>query len=140
MSQTFQVSDGHVVFSASTGQPVMISGERKCSQDLAECLLQNFSTTQQYGSYLNNIVSNNIPGATELLVSHYVADAVSVLDQIQQQDPYCTADEKVNDIISLITTPVQNGICGYFVQVSTVSGQSASAGALPTSLNQQWEG
>jgi len=148
MSTTLQVSDGHIVISPATGVLVTVTGNRKCAQDMAECLLQEYSPTQNYGSYLKKIIKNQnpIPGASELLVRYYVSEAVKLLDAAQLADPAMTADEKIDQIIGLDTASDDTGTVGFFVNVSTVDGGAAQASAVQaaavqaTSLNQLTEG
>lgn len=144
MSTTLKIADGHIVISSATGVLETVSGNRKAAQDLAECLLQQYSATQNYGSFLKSIISNPdpIPGASELFVRHYVAEAVKLLDQAQVADSAITPDEKINQIIRLDTVSDDSGTVGFFVQVSTEDeGQSVAASAVQvTSLKHLTEG
>ena len=136
-----RVVNGQIDFSASTGQPVMIEGGRKCAQDMAESFLQDFLSEQQYGSYLRAIVRNQIPYATELLLRYYIAQAISLLQASQEADPAITAAEQIVQIDSLLTTPNEQGVVGFFVSVITQDGGLSQTGvALPTQLNQLTEG
>jgi hypothetical protein len=144
MSVTLKVSDGHIVISATTGVLETVSGNSKASQDLAECLLQEYSSSQNYGSYLKAIITNPNPleGASELLVRHYVAEAVKLLDAAQLSDPAITSDEKLTQITRLETASDDSGTVGFFVQVATEDGgASVQASAVQaTSLNHLTEG
>lgn len=140
MSETIRIVNGQIDMNPSTGQPNMVSGNRKCAQDLAECLLQDYLASQQYGSYLRAVVRNQIAFATELLVRYYISQAISQLESLQQIDPNITDDEQIQDIQTILITPNNDGVVGFFVSVSTVSGQSSMAGAaIPTQLNQLTE-
>lgn len=133
--------NGQVDISASTGQPVMVSGNRKCAQDLAESFLQDFLASQQYGSYLRAVVQNQIPYATELLVRYYIAQAVSLLQAMQEADPAITDSEQIVQLDALLTTPNNGGVVGFFVSVTTQDGGKSQTGAvIPTQLNQLTEG
>lgn len=136
-----QIVNGQVNISASTGEPILVDGNRKCAQDLAECFLQDFLPSQQYGSYLRAIVRNQFPFATELLLRYYIAQAVNLLQALQDSDPAITDSEQITDIITLLTTPNQDGTVGFFVSVGTQDGGSSVAGVAlqPTQLNQLTE-
>lgn len=141
MSKTLRVVNGQLDISASTGQLITLSGERKCAQDMANCMLQEFLAEQQYGSYLKAVVENRIPFATEMLIRFYVADAINRLSALQEADPEITEDEKINQIAELLTTPDDAGTVGFYVRVTTQSGTNAEAGVLgPTQLNHLTEG
>ena len=141
MSLTFRVVDGQVEFDPATGQIVSITGERKCSQDLAECLLQDYLLEQDYGSYLSQIIQNKIPYISEMVIRHYIAEAVRVLDARQMEDPAITRDEKTTNILELDVLSDSNGMVGFFLRVGTEAGQSASTTLLqPTQLKQLTEG
>jgi hypothetical protein len=136
MSTTLLVQDGHIVFASASGLLATVQGNRKCAQDLAESLLQDYDAEQNYGSFLKDILSNQMPGgAQELLVRHYVAEAVKLLEQKQQDDPEVTPDEKIERIEELVTATDDTGLAGFYVRVSTQDDTSAEATALsPVSL------
>jgi len=137
MSTTLWVQDGHIMFDPATGQLQTVQGNRKAAQDLAESLLQEYDATQNYGSFLSQILDNQIPGAQEILVRHYVAEAVRLLDQKQQDDTEVTPDEKIVQIEELVTAGDDNGLVGYYVRVSTEDDTSVETTALsPVSLEQ----
>lgn len=137
MSYTLMVSNGMVVLNPATGQPFTITGNRKCAQDMAEVLLQYYNPNQNYGSYLNAIVQNQIPYTGQLLIRTYVAAAIDLLTQNQLQDPYITPDEQIDQITQLVTVDDNNGTVGFYVAVSTLAGPTAETSAVQaTQLNQ----
>ena len=142
MSQTLQVSDGHIVISRATGQLATVEGNRKASQDLAEALLQDYLPDNDTGSYLSAILQNQDPDTGELMVRHYVADAVTRLQARQLEDPALTTSEAIADIDQLYTLSSDQGTLGFYVECSTEDGgESVKAAAVqPTSLNQLTEG
>jgi hypothetical protein len=140
MSYTLQVSDGMVVLDPATGSLKTVTGNRKCSQDMAEVLLQTYDPNQDYGSYLNAVIQNKIPYTSQLLIRNYVAAAVDLLMQKQLQDPFITADEQIDSITNLVTADDNEGTVGFYVSVSTLSGATAEASAVQaTSLKQLTE-
>lgn len=139
MSTTLKVANGHIVFNPANGQLVEVTGERKAAQDIAEVLLQDYSTEQEYGSYLRRLIANPIPYAQQLFIQYYIAEAIKTLEQKQLQDPYISDDEKIDSIVELVTTTPIEGTVAFYVRVETVSKKSASIGVIPTQLEQQWE-
>lgn len=127
--------------SPATGQPVLVDGNRKCAQDMAESFLQDFLPSQQYGSYLRAIVRNQIPFATELLLRYYIAQAINLLQALQEEDPAITTSEQIVQIDNILTTPNLDGVVGFYVSVVTQDGGSSAAGAAlgATQLNQLTE-
>lgn len=141
MSLTYRIVNGQIDVNSATGQAVTVTGNRKCAQDMAESLLQDYDAQQQYGSYLRAIVMNRIPFGTEMLLRFYIAQAINLLQVKQQDDPYADAAERISQIDELLTTPNDSGVVGYFVSVSTEEGRTADSGAMvPTQLNQLTEG
>lgn len=119
----------------------MVEGNRKCAQDMANCLLQEYLAEQQYGSYLTAIVRNQIPFGQELMLRYYIADAVNRLKVKQQEDTASTASERIQDITELLTTPNESGTVGFFVVVSTEDGGASETGVVQaTQLNHLTEG
>jgi len=137
MAVTFRVVDGQVEFDPATGQIVTVTGERKASQDLAEVILQDYLPEQNYGSYLSKVATNQIPHISELVVRHYIAEAVKVLDARQLEDPTITPYEKITNILELDTIMDDStSTLGFFVRVGTEAGKPVSTAALqPTQLN-----
>ena len=144
MSTTLQIIDGHISLDPATGLLQTVTGNRKCAQDLPECLLQAYDPVQNYGSYLKQIISNASPvaGATELLVRHYVAEAVQLLEAAQAADPAITSDEQIDQILALDTASDDSGTLGFYVSVSTMDGGASVESSIlqATSLNQLYEG
>lgn len=141
MSVTYRIVNGQIDVNRANGQPVLVSGNRKCAQDMAECLLQEYDAAQQYGSYLKAIIQNRIPFGTEMLLRYYIAQAVNLLQVKQQDDPYSDAAERISQIDEILTTPNDSGLVGYFVAVSTEDGGASETGVVaPTQLNQLTEG
>ncbi len=131
-----------MVINPANGQPQTVTGNRKASQDLAEGLLQDYWADNDTGSYINQVQLNQDADSSELLVRHYVADAVTRLQARQLEDPAITSDEMIADIEQLFTLQSDQGTLGYYVNCSTEDGgASVQAAALqPTSLNQLTEG
>lgn len=141
MSKTFKISNGQIDLNPATGQPRLVEGGRKCAQDMANVLLQEYLDEQQYGSYLTAVVRNKIPFGNELLLRFYIADAINRLKVKQQEDSYSTEAERIVDITDLITTPNEAGTVGFYVAVSTEDGGESEAGVVQaTQLNHLTEG
>ena len=141
MSYTLQVKDGHIVLDSASGLLSTVSGNRKCSQDLGEVLLQEYFTEQGYGSFLKKIIQNKIPFASEFFVRHYAADAVNTLISFQTADVTTTPEEQINQIEELITVDDNEGTVGFFINASTKAGPSVSTGVIQaTSFNHLFEG
>jgi hypothetical protein len=140
MSQTLRIVDGQIDIDSATGQINVVAGDRKAGQDMAECLLQDYLSDIDYGSYLRSLTVSAVPGAGELFIRHYIADAIQRLQAKQQQDPYLTAEEQIVDIIRLDVSNDGNDQDVFFVSVATASGQVTSIGAVKeTQLNHQFE-
>jgi hypothetical protein len=138
MSNTLKIINGSIVLDPSTGQLETVTGNRKCAQDMAEVFLQEYLPEQDYGSYLAAVASNKIPYATELLVHHYVADAVNRLSAKQMEDPAITDDEQIKDITTLLTSSDSEGGIAFLVGVETQQvGQTAETAVAITALGQQ---
>jgi hypothetical protein len=140
MSQTFKIINGQLDMNYSNGQPNTVTGNRKCAQDVGECLLQDFLASQQYGSYLRKIVENPVPYSAGLLLQYYISDAINLLSALQQQDPTITPDEQIADVAQILTTTLDgDGTTGFFVSVDTESGQPAQIAASQITQINQWQ-
>lgn len=127
-------------FDPATGQIVTVSGERKCAQDLGEVLLQDFLAEQNYGSFLTKVVQNQQPVIGEMVIRHYIAEAVKTLEIKQSEDGAITPEEKITQILQLDTILDDSGTLGFFIRVETESGQTASTAVVqPTALNHLYE-
>lgn len=135
MSMTFRIVDGQVEFDPATGQVVTVSGERKCSQDLAEVLLQEYLPEQNYGSFLSKVIKNQIPYISELIIRHYISEAVRLLDAKQAEDPEIDSYERITGITQLDTILDDEGTLGFYVKVGTEEGEADAAVIKPTALN-----
>lgn len=123
MGSTIRVQNGQIEIDQSIGQPDMVTGERKAAQDMAECLLQEYLPEQDYGSFLKQIIENPVPGAGELFLRHYVAQAIQLLQAKQAVDPTLTPSERIVEIAELITDLDDDGTGIFFVRVETETGE-----------------
>lgn len=140
MSHTLRIIDGQIDIDPATGQLNLVDGNRKAGQDMAECLLQDYLADIDYGSYLRSLTTSALPGAGELFLRHYIADAIQRLQAKQQQDSNLTLEEQITDIIQLDVADDGAGQSVFFVAVSTAGGQVANVGATKaTQLNHQFE-
>lgn len=143
MGSTLRIVNGQLDLDVNTGQLVTVEGDRKCAQDLAECLLQNYDADQNYGSYLTEVVTNSsaIPLAGDLFIRHYIAQAVELLKSKQLEDQTSTPEERITDITQLFTqTDQDTQTVGFYLSVATEAGEADTAvvniPARPTQLEQ----
>lgn len=142
MSTTLKIINGQLDIDASTGQVALVSGGTKCSQDLAEVLLQDYLADNDYGSYLKVITTNQLPFAGDLFIRYYISEAVHRLQSKQQDDSYITASEQITQISQLLVkTDHNSGTTVFFISVATADGgaESIAAAHAATQLNHQYE-
>ena len=148
MGYTLRIVNGQLDLDTTTGQLNTVTGERKCSQDLAEVMLQDYDAETNYGSYLTTVVTNStaVPFADDLFVRHYISEAVDLLKASQVADQTSTSDERIQDILQLLTQfDTNTGTVGFLLSVSTEAGSSDVAivniptQTQPTQLNQLYE-
>ena len=147
MGWTLKIVDGQLDLDVNTGLLNTVEGERKCAQDIAECMLQEYDPVQNYGSYLTAVVANStaIPFAGDLFIRHYISQAVDTLKSKQLEDPASTPDERINEISQLLTVTDQDTqTMGFYLKVETESGSAETSitnlsASQATSLNQLYE-
>ncbi len=98
MSKTLAIANGDLEINAR-GSVDLIEGRDKLSQDFAEILLSDFDATRNYGAKLSNIVVAT--GAAKSFVASELYNVVSRLQQHQQEDPNCTASERLSAVTKL---------------------------------------
>lgn len=149
MGTTLRIVNGQLDLDTNTGLVNQVTGNRKCSQDLAECLLQDYDADINYGSFLTEVVTNStaIPFAGDLFIRHYIAQAVELLKAKQLEDSTSTSDERITDIAQLITQTNQDtNTVGFYLSVDTetlnadVALVNIPTLVQPTQLNQLYEG
>ena len=141
MSTTLQIQDGQILLDPS-GLLLSVTGSQKASQDLGECLLQEYLPVQGYGSWLNAVITQQVQDVTELILRQFIADAVNLLQSKQTEDFAITSAELISSIDVLNVVSDSDGNAAYYVKCSTADGgTSASTVVRPAnSYNQLFEG
>ena len=141
MGWTLKVVDGQVEFDPATGLLNTVDGERKCAQDLAECLMQDFDPAQNYGSILNQVVNSPEQNITEMVIVNGVSTAIGLLQSKQQEDVASTESERISRILALNVSQNDQGDAAYYVRVETEDGGAGIDVTIlkPTSLEHQFQ-
>jgi hypothetical protein len=151
MSTTLRVVNGDIWISPNTGQPEVISGMAKCSQDLAESLMTQYpqpagnrsaeAFSRAYGSELASIDTPPFyVGITgKPLISKKIQESIQRLQIMQQSDPSVTSDEKIESINQIAVEQFNLTDYFYFVRVLVQSGSFVDANNLtPVQLDHQF--
>jgi hypothetical protein len=148
MGQTLRIANGQLDLNPNTGLLNTVEGNRKCSQDLAECILQTYDPIINYGSFLTEVVTNStaVPHAGDLFIRHYIAQAVQLLKSKQLEDPTSTATERIVNISQLITQfDDATSTVAFYLSVDTETAEADAAIVniprlvQPTELEQLYE-
>ncbi len=105
--KTILLEDGDIVIGGSSGRPEYIEGIRKLSQDVAHALLSQYVPEYQFGSEVQDIVSNNsrasfLHSINAAYIRNRIEEALQRLKSMQQTrperlSPFETLD-KVQDV------------------------------------------
>jgi len=127
MSSTLKVSNGDLYIDEVTGQPSLIDGVEKCSQDVAEVLMTDLLQKNRSGltfrrSYGSELASLNTPtffsgNFGKPLVGRKIQEAIQTLIEMQGLDSNVTDDERIDRIGRLAVEAIDASSYIYFVEV-----------------------
>ena len=135
MSTTLKISNGDIYIDPVLGQSQTVSGVTKCSQDIAAVLMTDLIQKNRSGQALPRAYGSELATLTtpaqysgligRPMVQRKIQEAVQRLEDLQNQDPAVTADEKIKTISKL--TVQQLGTGGdfiYWLEVQVSSGST----------------
>ncbi len=141
MSTTLKCDDGDLLID-NRGQFIPINGMQKAAQDIAESLLNNWDPEDDQwwnGSELFKIERSPSEYAIvgpEEQIRYMVEDAVTRLQDLQEEDAYADDDELIAEIRELWVKPLGDMTYGYYLVAITASEEKVDP-AFKIDLNQQ---
>lgn len=142
MSYTIKCDDGDLIMDAA-GRYVVVYGLEKVAQDIAESLLNNYDpefTTYYNGSQLYMADANPMLVSTigaEEFIRSAVEDAISRLQDLQDEDDYIDDTEKIDHISQLTVDQVGPMSYTFYLRVITASEDDLPLDPFTISLAQQ---
>lgn len=114
------------------------SGREKCSQDVANTLLQVYNPLIPWGSFLSQLdKTGSVLGTTEhhkLRIHTEVSDAIQRLMALQEADENITEDEKIARFSVIVEESSRKLTYNYYLSVHTEAGDTPLTKAFEVEL------
>ena len=142
MSYTIKCDDGDLIMD-SAGRYVVVYGQEKVAQDIAESLLNNYDPefpTYYNGSELYRVDATPMLIATigaEDFIRSAVESAIERLQDLQDEDDYVDEEEKIDHIAQLTVDKVGPMSYTFYLRVVTESEDDIPLPSYTVSLSQQ---
>lgn len=118
-SRTIKISDGRIALNRGTGRVETVESINKSAQDVARHVLTRYSPFFDEGSEIIEI-SGDV-NLSELTVQQYIYDAVNRLI-FKQANSLGEDDDRVEDVVQLLTRRLNNGNLIFYLIVRHTSG------------------
>jgi hypothetical protein len=150
MSTTLKVSNGDLFIDSVLGQPQLIAGVEKCSQDIACVLMTEYIQSTRHADSMprafgSELATLNTPVQYSGLigrpmVQRKIQEAIQRLEDLQNKDPYITDDEKIKGITKLNVQQLSDGDFVYWLECEVQSGNTTPSvtNLTPVSLDHQF--
>lgn len=119
MAKTIKIVDGRISLNRDTGQVDAVESINKSAQDVARHVLTKYQPFFDEGSEIIDI--DGKANLQELTVQQYIYDAVNRLIFKQSQN-FSEDEDRVEDVIQLLTRTLENGNLVFYLIVKHSSG------------------
>lgn len=117
--KTVKIVDGRLSLNRNTGQVDTVGSINKSAQDVARHVLTRYQPFFDEGSEIIDIDGST--NLSELTVQQYIYDAINRLI-FKQANNFGDNDDRVEDVVQLLTRTLPNGNLVFYLTVQHTSG------------------